>query len=176
MEMPILETARLRMRGFAMVDLDLIAPMYADPRVMHFLGKTPEPLSREAAQERLAAMIFRWETRRIPLWALELKDGGEWIGRCGVSPYKDTDLIELAYSLLPAHWGKGYTTEASRACLKHVRDHFDWPGIVTRTRPDNVRSQRVIEKIGFKFDRFEPHHVDGPHLFYVMTREMLSRL
>jgi RimJ/RimL family protein N-acetyltransferase len=173
MDMPILETERLRLRGFTMADLDRIAELYGNPQVMQFLGDGT-PMSHEAAQERLTAMIYRWETRRIPIWAVELKDTGEWIGRCGLSPYKNTDDIELTYTLLPSFWGKGYTTEAANVCLGHVRDHCDWPGVIARTRPDNMRSRRVMEKLGFRFDRFEPDHVDGPHVFYVLTREMLG--
>jgi RimJ/RimL family protein N-acetyltransferase len=175
MDMPVLETERLRLRGFSMADLDRIASLYGDPQVMQFLGDGI-PLPREAAQERLTAMIYRWQSRRIPIWSVELKNGGEWIGRCGFSPYKDTDDIELAYTMLSPFWGNGYATEASRACLRHVRDHCDWPKIISRTRPDNVKSRRVMEKVGLRFDRFEPEHADGPHVFYVMTREMLQEI
>jgi ribosomal-protein-alanine N-acetyltransferase len=172
MEMPVLETDRLRLRGFTMADLDHVAALYGNSKVMHFLGKGV-PLSREDAQERLAAMIFRWETRRIPIWAVEMKETSKWIGRCGFSPYKDTDEIELAYTFLPKTWGSGYATEAARACRDYARDHTNWPRFIARTRPDNVASRRVMEKLGLRFDHFEPEHPDGPHVFYLMTREML---
>ena len=170
MEVPRLETDRLVLRGFTVDDLDHVASLFADPRVMHFLGDG-KPRSREHAHERLAATLYRWQHRRIPMWALIVKETGACIGRCGFAPYEETDQIELAYTLATAHWGKGYATEASRACLRHAFGELAWPRLIARTRPDNLASRRVLEKLGFRFDRDESD-ANGPAIFFNLTREL----
>jgi RimJ/RimL family protein N-acetyltransferase len=173
MDLPILETDRLRLRLFTMADLDRLASIYDDPEVMRFIGNGL-PLSRDASQEKLAAMIYRWHTRRIPIWAVERKDSGEWIGRCGFSPYLDSDEIEITYTFRRPNWGHGFASEAARACLDYAREFSSWPRIIARSHPENIASRRVIEKLGFEFDRFEPEHRDGPSVFYVLPVAVTS--
>ncbi len=139
-----------------------------------FVGKGL-PLSREAAQEKLAAMIYRWESLRIPIWAVERKDNGEWIGRCGFSPYLDGDEIEITYTFRRPNWGRGFASEAASACLDYARKFSAWPHIMARSHPDNVASKRVIEKLGFEYDRFDPEHADGPLELYILRCESPCR-
>lgn len=167
MDVPRLETTRLRLRGFRMADLDQLASIYGDSEVMRYIG-LGLPMSREAASERLTAMIFRWETRRIPIWAVEQKDSGELIGRCGFSPYLETDQIELSYTFARRRWSHGFASEAAQACLNFAQDRFAWPSVLARSHPENFASRRVLEKLGFRFHRLELEHRGGPAIFYLL--------
>jgi len=165
---PVLTTARLQLRGFADDDLDLLHRLYGDPEVMRHLGDGT-PMSREVTQEKLASVVFRWLQLGIPLWAVFRKDDGAFLGRCGFSPYEPLNSIELAYTFVPPAWDQGFATEASRACLRHAFEVLGWEKIMCRTRPDNVRSRRVMEKLGFQFER-EGLDIGGAAVFYWLTR------
>jgi RimJ/RimL family protein N-acetyltransferase len=167
MEMPNHETDRLRLRAYTIADLDWLAANYGDPEVMRNNGPGL-PGTREVTREKLAAMIFRWESRRIPLWAVQVRQTGDMIGRCGFSPYLDTDEIELSYTFEKRSWGLGFATEAARVCLGHARERCPWPRIIARAHPDNSASRHVIEKLGFRFDRVEMQHRDGPAVLYTL--------
>src|SRR5262245_26050429 len=142
-EIPILETERLHLRGFTAEDLDLLHSLYGNSEVMSFIGVN-EPLTREQTLERLTATLFRWTQFGIPMWAVFRKDYQAFVGRCGYQIYEATKEIELTYTLLPQAWGHGYATEASRASLEHAFSVLKWIRIVSRTRPKNMRSLRVM--------------------------------
>src|SRR5207249_7928079 len=111
MDLPELDTPRLRLRGFTTDDLDAFAAMGADPDVMRYLGPG-QPMSREACAERLAAAIYRWHFRGLPTWAVVRKADGRLIGRCGLQPLPYSDLLEISYGFAKEAWGQGYATEA----------------------------------------------------------------
>jgi ribosomal-protein-alanine N-acetyltransferase len=103
-----------------------------------------------------------------------MKQKDDMIGRCGFSPYLDSDEVELSYTFEKRSWGLGFATEAARACLDHARDHCPWPRIIARVHPDNSASKRVIEKLGFQFDRVEMQHRDGPAVLYTLDTRACS--
>jgi ribosomal-protein-alanine N-acetyltransferase len=170
-EFPILETKRLRLRGFNANDFDLLHSLYSNPEVVHFISIDGQPFSREKTQERLAAALFRWTQHGIPMWAVFLKADQNFVGRCGFQIYESTKEIELAYTMLPQAWGNGYATEASRACLEHAFTVLKWERVVSRTRTTNARSLRVMEKLGFQIEKVG-EDIAGPAVFEFLTREM----
>jgi len=171
-EIPILETERLRLRGFTADNLDLLFSLYSNPDVMFFLGDG-QPLSREKTQERLTATLFRWTQLGIPMWAVFRKTDGIFLGRCGFQIF-NLQEIELAYTLLPAAWGQGYATEAARACLDQFFAMSEEDRIVSRTRPTNARSLRVMEKLGFQIEKLG-EDMGGPAVFEFQTRKIWKR-
>ena len=101
--------------------------------------------------------VAHWVQRRIELeaergftmWTVCLRDTGDVIGDCGLCPLalKGPD-IEVGYHFAPAHWGKGYATEAARACVQFAFETLRLDRIVAVTHPDNAASARVLEKCG----------------------------
>jgi hypothetical protein len=66
---PVIETRRLRLRGFTHADLDALAAIYADPDVMSYMpGGKPVPRERVAAS--LGRMIDYWQEHGFGLWAV----------------------------------------------------------------------------------------------------------
>jgi ribosomal-protein-alanine N-acetyltransferase len=64
----------------------------------------------------------------------------------------DGDDIEIAYRLPVAWWGRGYATEMARAVLAHAFDTLALERVIGLTWPENVASQRVLERIGMRRD------------------------
>ena len=59
--------------------------------------------------------------------------------------------MELGYRLMRAAWGKGLGTEGSVALLDHAWHGLDAPSVSATTDVENIRSQRVMQKIGMSF-------------------------
>jgi ribosomal-protein-alanine N-acetyltransferase len=149
---PAIETRRLRLRGFTKDDLDALAAIYADPDVMRYMpGAKPVPRERVAAS--LGRMIAYWQEHGFGLWAVEDKESGRLIGRCSLVHLDSTPEIEVGYLFAADGWGKGYPTEAARAALDYGFTELDLDRIVAITRPENLASQHVLEKIGMCFER-----------------------
>lgn len=175
--MPIarIETDRLVLRRWRQADLARFAAINADPRVMaHF----PVPLSREQSDALVRRIEEGFETHGFGAWALEMRATGEFIGFAGLSvPRFEADFtpcVEAAWRLAAEHWGHGYATEAAHAA---IRDGFDRCGleeIVSFTVVANLRSRRVMERLGMTFaGEFE--HPDLPE-GHPLRRHLLYRL
>lgn len=114
------------------------------------------------------------------VWAIREKETGKVIGSIGLEPDRrreDVNSRELGYSLAKESWGKGYMTEAAKAVIDYAFEDLDLVVLAICTGPDNRRSQRVIEKCGFKFEGIQRkgYHIydgtDRDNLVYSMLRE-----
>jgi ribosomal-protein-alanine N-acetyltransferase len=149
---PTLETGRLRMRPVSDDDLDDFAALYGDPDVMRYIG-VRGPLTREQTRERLAFMVDHWRRHSFGMWALFRKDGGTFVGRCGLRYMDNTTEIELGYTLGKAHWRQGLATESSRAVVRYFFDVMKLPRLVAIADPANAASVNVMKKLGMTFER-----------------------
>ena len=142
-----LETPRLRMRPFHSGDLDAYAEMCADVDVMRYLG-TGVTLDRAGTWRSMAAMLGHWALLGYGMWALELRETGQLIGRAGFIDPPDWPAFELGWVLGRPYWGRGYATEAARRALDYAFDPLGRDRVVSLIRPQNVASIRVAERIG----------------------------
>ena len=148
-----LETERLVLRQWRAADKAPFAAMNADPVVMrHF----PAPLTRaesDALADRLAAGITE---RGWGLWAVEVRDTGEFAGFVGLQPVGDTlpfgPAVEIGWRLAAAFHGQGYATEGARRTVTYAFETIALPEIVAMTTERNRASRRVMEKLGMTRD------------------------
>jgi ribosomal-protein-alanine N-acetyltransferase len=145
------ETARLRLRMFTPDDLDALSLIFADPHVMEFLGKDGLPIPTEETALALTSIIQHWQRHGFGRWAVEDKAEGKLIGCAGIRSLEGQ--AELVYLLAKECWGMGLATEIAVACLRYGFTEKHFPSILALTRPLNVRSRHVMEKIGMKFEK-----------------------
>src|SRR3546814_11990225 len=107
--------------------------MLADPDSTRWVGDG-QPLDRTNAWRSLAMLLGHWQLRGCGMWALELKDSGEFIGRAGLMYPDGWPAPEMGWMLKPEHCHHGYATEAGNAVLD-----FAW---------HQLPAQRVISPIG----------------------------
>ena len=90
-----------------------------------------------------------------------------WVGRGGLKIYRidDRDVIGLAYAVASDRWGHGFATEMAAAGLTIGFETLGFDAIASWTLPINVASQRVMEKLGFHYER-EFEFAGLPHRFY----------
>ncbi len=172
-----LETQRLVLRQWRASDRGPFAELNADPIVMaHF----PAPLTREKSDamadycERLIA------ERGWGVWAIEIKETGEFIGCVGLNIPRDdlpvSPCVEILWRLARAYWRQGFATEAARGALHIAFEALALREIVSFTVPSNVRSRAVMERLGMQRDdgTFEHPGVPDGHLLRTHCNYRLS--
>ena len=145
--MGTLETERLLLRLFRADDLDAYAEMVSDPEVVRFLGNG-RPASRLDAWQHLAIALGSWQLRGYGVWAVEEKESGNLVGRVGFIHPEGWPGIELAWTLARPHWGRGFATEAARACLDYGFREAGMDHVISLIHPDNHRSIAVARRLG----------------------------
>jgi [ribosomal protein S5]-alanine N-acetyltransferase len=144
--------------------------LFQDSRAMKTLSPDGEPLSNEEAARWLQLSVEHWERHAYGFWALRTKLDQQFVGRAGL---KNVDVdgkreVELAYAFLPQFWGQGLATEVSESILKVAFETLRLSEVICFTLKTNLASQRVMQKVGFRFER-EGEHVGLPHVFYRLS-------
>jgi len=152
--MPMIETDRLSFRNFTPDDFDSLFEIFSDPDVVRFLGTGATP-SREEAQAVLNSYFAHWQRRGYGRFALIYKESGRLIGYCGLRWRSDQNQPEIVYLLAKEFWGRGLATEAARACLEYGFHNLNFQQIIAVTSIANIASQRVMNKLGMRYEREE---------------------
>ena len=100
------------------------------------------------------------------IWGFVLKETGELFGSGGLIWEKDWQLFQVGYNIMKTHWNRGYTTEAMRAILSFASANLGIKKIAGGHAKENLASAKVIEKLGFVYDRDDiTPHIDGVRFF-----------
>lgn len=148
-----LRTKRLLLRRWRAADRAPFAALNRDPRVIEFF---PGPLSRERSDAMVDQLEQHFEQHGFGEWAVEIPGVAPFIGFVGLAvPGFDahfTPGVEIGWRLAHEHWGRGYAVEAASAAFAFGFDHLGLAEIVSFTAVPNLRSQRVMEKLGMRRD------------------------
>jgi RimJ/RimL family protein N-acetyltransferase len=143
----VMETARLRLRPYTRDDLAPLHAVFADAYARRFY-----PLMGEA--EKLAAWIdwnlANYRQHGFGLWALELRAApGRLIGDCGLTwqQVEGRRVLELGWHLVEAERGRGYATEAARACATYAFERLHAPMLCSIVDPANHASRKVAGRV-----------------------------
>jgi RimJ/RimL family protein N-acetyltransferase len=148
---PVLDTERLRLRGFADRDLAALTAMNADPETVRYLG-TGEPLDEMGSWRQLATFIGHWAMKGHGFFAVEERGTGVFVGRVGFLHPATWPELELAWTIARPYWGKGYASEATTVARDWGFSTLGLKRVASFIHPENARSIRVAEKIGEKPD------------------------
>ena len=170
MNIPEVETERLRLRAFAPGDFEAFAGMRADAEVMRYIGQGG-PRTREQAREWLEKNELRWRENGFGIWAAVEKATGELAGWCGLARLDGSDEVEVGYGLGRSSWGRGLATEAARASLRYGFEHVGLTRIVAVVNPANHASRHVIEKLGLRYVKDAYHYGADLNYFEINRAE-----
>ncbi len=141
-----IETKRLLLRELAIGDLDEFVAWHRDPEVVRYVRS----LDRAQAQKRLQASEAEWQRRGHGLLAVVERDGGRLLGRVGLRYWPQFRETEAGWLLRREAWGHGYATEAGGACVNWGFATLPVPHITAMIAPENTRSVRVAQRLGFE--------------------------
>lgn len=164
-----IETERLKLRQFNMHDLDELYELYSNPKVMKYVGKCI--LTKTETEARILNIIEGWEKNNFGMWAVVHKIANKMIGRCGLCFLDNTLEIELGYLLNPAYWHQGLATEAAKASLKYGFEELKLKEIVAIAQPENIASQKVMEKLGMKYEKDANYYQTNVVYYKIFRKE-----
>lgn len=161
-------TERLIAYPFCQEDYAELCQLHQDERVMETLGGVR---SDAATQAFLDDKIAHYKKYGYGYWMFRDRQTAEFVGRGGIQhvEIEGKPEIEIGYTVRFSEWGKGYATEIADGLLHNAFDDLALENIVAFTLTTNVGSQRVMQKMGFAFDRQFEHKGD-PHVLYRITK------
>ena len=150
----IVETDRLVVRLFRHSDVNAMNRVFGDPEVMRF-GNGVQ--TSEWVRNWLCRCLENYRQKSgIGPWAVIEKSSEEAIGYCGLFYFPNVcgqPETEIGYRLARSYWGRGYATETARAVLNYAFNILRLPRLISIIDPLNVRSIRVAEKLGMRYEK-----------------------
>jgi RimJ/RimL family protein N-acetyltransferase len=149
---PPAPTTRLKFRELTLDDLDDVAALLGDPEVMTFYD---HPKTRDESREWIEWSRRLYRERGFGLWRLALRDDDSFLGDGGLTPQEvdGVEELEVGYHVRRALQGRGYATEAARACMEYARDVVGARRLIALIDPANIASRRVAEKVGLRYEK-----------------------
>jgi RimJ/RimL family protein N-acetyltransferase len=154
LEIPTLETPRLRLRAHTAADFPHSCRLWADPEVIRYT--VFKPSTPEEVWSRLLRYFGLWSLLGFGYWVVEEKSTGAFVGEVGLCNFHREldpplgDTPEIGWTLLPQFHGKGYATEAAQAAIHWAtQPPLAATEISCIIHAENAGSLRVAAKCGF---------------------------
>ncbi|MEP7251332.1 MAG: GNAT family N-acetyltransferase [Ginsengibacter sp.] len=111
----------------------------------------------------------RYQNDQGGMNALIEKSSGELIGHCGLLQQTVDKIheVEIAYSLLPQFWNKGYATEAAIHCRDYAFKNNLSPSLISIISITNIPSQNVAIKVGMALDKTTVYRENNVDIFRI---------
>jgi len=180
-----IETERLIIKPYSLEDHDDLYKIYSDEKVMAFI---PEGvMSYEWVKDLIKWMVEYCYEKNTPENIIKFgvsvadKESKKVIGWCGLGSLDcNPEDVEIFYGLSSEYWGQGLATEAAKAMLQYGFEVIGLNRIIAVVKPDNIPSQKVIEKMGMKFEKIlqvddiQYSGYDG-ELYYALTKDEYNK-
>ena len=158
---PLLTTPRLRLRPLTLADAPDFHRLETDPLFLRHLGKPPPP-DLSVTQTKITGILDSIAADQSIFWVLADPDTDTFLGTACLWQWDPLNArAELGYALDPARWGQGLVPEAVAAVLRFGCEHMCLHGVEAWVHPDNLPSQRVLEKLDFRKEaHFRERHLN----------------
>jgi ribosomal-protein-alanine N-acetyltransferase len=162
------ETERLVLCRPVEGDFADVAGMFAEPRVAATLGGVR---TGEQARVIFDRQLATWTAFGFGLWTVRDRATGAFAGRGGlrVTVLEGRAEAEVGYAFLPEYWGRGLATELARESVRVAFEVVGFRELVCFALPTNAASRRVMEKVGFSYER-DGEFMGIGHVFYRLKR------
>ena len=161
-------TTRLRFRPYAIEDVGHVYELFADSCAQRFY---PMSVDGDAAQGWICWNLRNYDQYGFGLWALELRETGEFAGDCGIT-MQEVDEVpthEVGYHIVEHLRRRGLATEAGVACRNWALDTLKVPLVCSIVRADNDASKAVAGRIHEAVRALE--RTEPPRLLYYTERK-----
>ena len=143
---PVIDTARLRLRERVADDADALFPSYADAELMTYWSHAPH-ISVEQTRAKFAEPFKGWRG-----WAITQDGDDTAIGFVAVGEKRQGNVSELGYLLARSHWGRGIAREAIGAVLDQLFAVEGQRRVFADTDPENTASNGLLKALGFTLE------------------------
>ena len=157
----VLETARLTLRRIANDDAPFIVTLLNDPDFLRYIGDRNVRTIEDAHRYLATGPGAMYERFGHGLWLVTLTSTNEPLGICGLLKRDTLEDVDLGYAFLPQFRSQGYAEEAARGCMAYAGGVLGLRRVVAIVQPDNARSIRLLEKLGFAREKLMRLTEDG---------------
>ena len=162
--MKILDTDRLVLRELDTQDAAFIMELVNEPAWLRFIGDRGVRTLEDAHDFLLKGPIAMYARHGFGSWLVELRNERTPVGICGLIKRDALDDIDLGFAFLAAHHRKGYASEAACASMAYASETLGVRRLVAIVSPGNEDSHRLLEKLGFVFERTTRLSEDAPEV------------
>ncbi len=163
------ETERLLIRPMSLEDADLIFEMYNMPRFIKFIGDRHIKTISDAENYIKDKFLPQFERVGFGNYLIVLKEGNQKIGAVGIFEREGLDVVDIGFSVLEKFEGKGLMFEAAQKIKSVGMEDFGLNKISAITVKDNFSSQKLIERLGLKFQKYVTLPNENEELMYYET-------
>ncbi|WP_299824933.1 GNAT family N-acetyltransferase [uncultured Pontibacter sp.] len=147
----ILETARLRLREFTLSDTNFIIELVNSPGWLQFIGDKNIKTAEQATAYLENGPLESYRQNGFGLSLVERREDGEAIGMCGIIKRDSLENPDIGFAFLPGYYRNGYAYEIASATLDYAQNQLALHKIAPITLPTNLRSIKLLEKLGLSF-------------------------
>jgi ribosomal-protein-alanine N-acetyltransferase len=147
------DTERLELHPFTEGDADFVLRLLTEPSFLRYIGDRGVHDLDSARRYIADGPVASYASHGHGLMRVVRKADGESLGMCGVLKRDTLPDADIGFSFFPAYWSQGYALESARAVMGQARDVLGIGRILAITTRDNQSSMRLLDKLGFHFDR-----------------------
>ena len=140
------------LRPFTLDDRNALFQITQEENIFRYFP-TQTAWELEKVERYINHQISHWETYKYGHWAVTMRETDQLMGWNGLEFLPDTNETEVGYLFSKAFWGNGYATEATSSAVQFGIESAKLKEIIGLTDPENIASQRVLEKSGLSFTR-----------------------
>jgi RimJ/RimL family protein N-acetyltransferase len=163
------ETERLLIRPVDVDDADIIFQLYNMPNFIKFIGNKNINSLSDAENYIKSKFLPQIEKLGFGNYILVLKEGNQKIGSVGIFEREGLDVVDIGFSVLEKFEGKGLMFEAAQKVKSIGMEEFGLNKISAITSKDNFSSQKLIERLGLKFQKYVTLPNEDEELMYYET-------
>ena len=165
-----LETDRLILREYTPDDFDALYEIMSDPETMQHY---PAPFDKERTMGWITWNLENYQKYGFGLWAVVLKETGEFIGDCGITIQNiDGEMLpEIGYHIHKKYWRRGFAKEAAQATRDWAFQNTQYDTIYSYMKYTNVASYSTAMANGMKKVKEYPDPKNTISYAYAITRE-----
>lgn len=165
--MKLLETERLIIREITEFDAEFTLDLLNQPSFIKYIGDRNVRTIDQAREYIESRFMEGYRKFGFGMWAVELKDTNRIAGICGFVKRDGLPDADIGFAFLPQFERKGYAFESASAAMSYGREMLNLPRVLAITSQDNDASGRLLDKLGFKFERLIklPHGDEELKLF-----------
>jgi len=146
-----LETERLRIRALTIIDAGFMMQLMNTPTWIKHIGNRNINDKTTASNYIANNIINSYNINGFGLFLVTQKKDNQSAGICGIVKREGLTIPDLGFALMPNFERKGIATEASKAVVKYAKESLQLTQLAGITKPENIASIRVLEKVGMEF-------------------------
>jgi RimJ/RimL family protein N-acetyltransferase len=162
--LPIALTPRLRLRLLTPADAPYLLRQLNEPSWLRFIGDRGVRTTAEAEQYIRGRIMAPYEQHGFGMYLVEDRAAAIPMGMCGLVKRESLPHADLGFSFLPEYWRQGLAAEAATAVMRHAANPLGHTRLLAITTPDNERSGRLLERLGFGLQQLQQLEPDGETL------------